>query len=41
MMTLNDTHLTVLCEGKAHLIDLRNDTTLKIFLLKILLILYV
>ena len=34
MIWWNDTHLTVLCEGKAHLIDLRNDTTLKIFPLK-------
>ena len=34
MIALNDNYLTVLCEGKAHLIDLKNDNTLKIFPLK-------
>ena len=34
MIALNDNYLSVLCEGKAHLIDLKNDNTLKIFPLK-------
>ena len=34
MIALNDNYLTVLCEGKAHLIDLKKDNTIKIFPLK-------
>ena len=34
MLALNDNYLAVLCEGKAHLIDLKNDNTIKIFPLK-------
>ena len=34
MIALNDNYLTVLCEGKAHLIDLKEDKTIKIFPLK-------
>ena len=34
MLALNDKYLSVLTEGKAHLIDLKTDTTLKIFPLK-------
>ena len=34
MLALNDNYLTVLCEGKAHLIDLKEDKTIKIFPLK-------
>ena len=34
MIALNDNYLSVLCEGKVHLIDLKNDTTLKIFPIK-------
>ena len=34
MLALNDKYLSVLCEGKAHLVDLKTDTTLKIFPIK-------
>jgi len=34
MIALNDNYLSVLCEGKVHLIDLKTDNTLKIFPLK-------
>jgi hypothetical protein len=34
MIALNDNYLTVLCEGKAHLSDLKKDNTINIFPLK-------
>ena len=34
MIALNDNYLSILCEGKVHLIDLKTDNTLKIFPLK-------
>ena len=34
MITLNDNYLTVLCEWKVHLIDLKKNNTIKIFPIK-------